>query len=150
MGITEDSARRDLASWIDAPYFGMIDIGTWQWLRPIFGLPEEGITYADYIYEGDINNKMIRHTDTGYPYFSGRCIGESLEGIFKIDSGASCCWVKNEWFIAVDVDLTRGVICYNSSDYNAALAERAELECYPLWPLNTSENFDKHPSSTEA
>lgn len=49
------------------------------------------------------------------------------------ESGASCCWVEGEWFIAVDADLTRGVLCYNSPDYTAALSTSKELETYPLW-----------------
>lgn len=139
VGVTQRDARRELVTHVDMPYFGMIDIGTWQWLRPIFGLPEEGITYANYVDPRYVSDELLRHTRKGYPYFAGRCVGESTEGIFKTDSGASCCWVKGEWFIAVDIDLTRGIICYNSPDYTAALDESRELECYSLWPLDTTE-----------
>lgn len=132
VGVTEDNAQRELVDRVDFPYFGLIDIGTWQWLRPIFGLPDEGITYAHYVDTRYVSTDLLRHTSKGYPYFAGTCLGETTDGVFVIDSGASCCWVKDDWFIGVDMDLTRGVICYNSPDYTAALSANKELEYYPL------------------
>lgn len=86
-----------------------------------------------------------RTSPQGYRYFSGRCLGETTEDIFGADSGASCCWVEGEWFIAVDADLTRGVICYNSPDYTAALAASQDLETYPLWsPTPDTSSRDSH------
>lgn len=140
VNVTERGAQRDLVSLVDEPYFGMLDIGTWQSLRQIFGLPDTGICYADFlmyspVQVGPIPNEKdhVQISPRGFRYFIGRCLGETTEGIFITDSGASCCWVEGEWFIAVDLDLTRGVICYNSADYTAALAASRELETYPLW-----------------
>lgn len=39
----------------------------------------------------------------------------------------------DDWFIGVDIDLTRSVICDNSPGYTAALLASEELECYLLW-----------------
>lgn len=152
VGVTEDSAQRALVSRVDEPYFGMIDIGTWQPLRQIAGLPEAGLCYADFLMyspgqPGPIPDEKdyARTSPQGYRYFSGRCLGETTEDIFGADSGASCCWVEGEWFIAVDADLTRGVICYNSPDYTAALAASQDLETYPLWsPTPDTSSRDSH------
>ena len=125
---------------VEEPYFGMIDIGTWQSLRQIFGLPDAGICYADFLMyspgqAGPVPDEEdhVRSSPEGYRYFIGRCLGETTEGAFMTDSGTSCCWVEGEWFIAVDVDLPRGIICYNSPDYTAALSASEELETYLLW-----------------
>lgn len=152
VGVTEDSAQRALVSRAEEPYFGMIDIGTWQSLRQIFGLPDAGLCYADFLMyspgqPGPIPHEKdyVRTTPRGYQYFMGRCVGETTEEIFVTESGASCCWVEDEWFIAVDLDLTRGVICYNSPDYTAALAASQELETYPLWsPAPDNPSHDSH------
>lgn len=81
----------------------------------------------------------------GFRYFSGCCLGETTQEIFGTESRASCCWVIGEGFIAVDLDLTRGVICYNSPDYTAALSASQELETYPLWSPNTDNNPRNSP-----
>lgn len=140
VGVTEGRAQRELVSRVDEPYFGMIDIGTWQSLRKIFGLPEAGLCYADFLMyspgqPGPIPHERddVRTSPQGYRYFMGHCLGEKTEKIFGADSGASCCWAEDEWFIAVDLDLTRGVICYNSPEHTNALAASQELETYPLW-----------------
>lgn len=149
INVLDDRVQRELVSRVEQPYFGMIDIGTWQSLRQIFGLPDAGICYADFLLyspgqTGPIPHEEdhVRRSPGGYRYFVGRCLGETTEGVFMTESGASCCWVEGEWFIAVDTDLTRGVVCYNSPDYTAVLSASEELETYPLWsPILNSSPF---------
>ncbi|WP_155895090.1 hypothetical protein [Corynebacterium vitaeruminis] len=141
IGVLDESIKKDLSSSFSEPYFGMIDIGTWQSLRQIFGLPDAGICYADFLMyspgqAGPIPNEKdhIRTSPQGFRYFMGRCLGETTEEIFVTESGASSCWVDGEWFISVDSDLTRGTICFNSARYLKKLAEDNSIECYLLQP----------------
>lgn len=143
IGVADEAIQRKMTARFQEPYFGMIDIGTWQGLREVFGLPEEGILYADFVDSRYLNRDLSYQTSDGYSYFAGTCSGETTEGVFETDSGASCCWVSGEWFIAVDLDLTRGVICYNSASYTAALYANKELECYPLWPSDTTVSLTR-------
>ncbi|MDK8363282.1 hypothetical protein [Corynebacterium sp. UMB10119B.1] len=141
IGVFDEPTKKDLSSWFSEPYFGLIDIGTWQSLRQVFGLPNAGICYADFIMyspgqPGPIlnENDYIRKTPQGFRYLTGRCLGETTEEIFCTESGVSSCWIEGEWFISVDSDLTRGVICFNSVQYLKSLAEDSDLECYLLQP----------------
>lgn len=138
IGVLDRDAQRELVSRVEEPYFGMVDISTWQSLRNIFGLPDEGIVYADYVDPRYVDKNLLLHASDGYPYFSGSCTGETTNGVFETGAGTSCCWKKDAWFIGIDMDLTRCVICYNDPRYTAELLGSKELECYPLWKRDGS------------
>lgn len=139
IGVDDEQSIETLTDRFSEPYFGMLDLAQWWPLRQVFGLPEAGISYADYLMYGNDDSgpipreeSLVRISERGFRYFSGRCVGETSEEIFFPDSGASACWVAGEWFVAVDVDLSRGTICFNSPEYLEKLLEDGSLEFYLL------------------
>ncbi|WP_290218975.1 hypothetical protein [Corynebacterium atrinae] len=139
IGVEDERSIEALTHRFNEPYFGMLYLAEWWPLRQVFGLPEAGICYSDFIMYGDDGpgpipgeEILVRTSEHGYRYFSGRCVGETSEEIFSPESGTSACWVAGEWFVAVDVDLTRGTICFNSKTYLERLIEDGSLEFYLL------------------
>ena len=139
IGISGDAAQRRIVHEYDEPYFGQIDIATWQSLRRVFGLPAHGVLYADHIMYSDdgepaaVVGAPMQKSAGGYRYLSGACTGESTEGSFHTDAGSSCCWVEGDWFATVGLDLSRMLVCCRERTRFDSLMADVELEAHPLW-----------------
>ena len=139
IGISGDAAQRRIVHEYDEPYFGQIDIATWQSLRRVFGLPDHGVLYADYVLYSDdggpaaVVGAPLQKSAGGYRYLSGACTGESTTGMFHTDAGSSCCWVEGDWFATVGLDLSRMLVCCRERNRFDALMADVELEAHPLW-----------------
>lgn len=96
IGVSGEDARHRIVHEYDEPYFGQIDIATWQSLRWVFGLPTKEVLSADHIlYSNDgepaaVAGAPVHIAPGGYRYLAGTCTGESTAGSFY-DAGTSCC-----------------------------------------------------------
>lgn len=143
IGLPTPRDYRDAPDWFSEPYCRDIETNMWLSLRPILGLPDQGIYDADFVStEVDLMTgeatfpipdagQVCRTTPSGYRYFGGQCIGETADPIFGDSNGSSCCWRAESWLLFAD-GLSHLILCLNSGEKYSSILETTEIECYPL------------------